>query len=148
MVRIFPLKSFLEKLLVTISWVIRIYIVLVKICEKAHSKSSGREFRGSLATWLESWMTCKIQSGKDFKFRHVLLMWPFRVLALVSQSWASHEFFILTKSSLISYTTLTLSVCLVWLILSTYFTIQFIFVNYLWVLLHFLALFMGLIILF
>ena len=40
MARVFSLKSFLENLLVTISWVMRVYIILVKVCEKAHSKSS------------------------------------------------------------------------------------------------------------
>ena len=35
--RVLSLKSFLEKLLFTISWVMRDYIVLVKVCEKAHS---------------------------------------------------------------------------------------------------------------
>ena len=52
LVRVFFLKSFLEKIVVTISWVMRVYMVLVKVCEKVYSKSLG--IRGSLATWLES----------------------------------------------------------------------------------------------
>ena len=40
LVRVFSLKSFLEKLFLTISWVMRAYIVLIKVCEKAHSKTS------------------------------------------------------------------------------------------------------------
>ena len=51
--RVFSLKSFLEKIIVTISWAMRVYMVFVKVCEKAYSKSLGREFRGSLTTWLE-----------------------------------------------------------------------------------------------
>ena len=45
LVRVFFLKSFLEKIFVTMSWVMRVYIVLVKVCEKAYSKSIGREVR-------------------------------------------------------------------------------------------------------
>ena len=65
--RVFSLKIFLEKLLVllTISWVKRVYIVLVKVYEKAHLKTSGREFCRSLATWLELQTTRKIQPSKD-----------------------------------------------------------------------------------
>ena len=50
LVMVFSLKTFLEKLLITISWIMRVYIVLIKVCEKTHSKSSVREFRESLAT--------------------------------------------------------------------------------------------------
>ena len=86
--RVFSLKNFFGKnpfifyflfLFFTISWVTRVYIVLVKVCEKAHSNLSGREFRGSLATWPELRMTHKIQLGKDSSnssmcFSHGLFM--------------------------------------------------------------------------
>ena len=50
---VFSLKSFFEKLLVSILWAMRVYIVLVKIL-KRHLKLSGKEFRGSLVTWPKS----------------------------------------------------------------------------------------------
>ena len=51
----------------------RVYIVLVKVCEKTHSKSLGKEFRGSLAIWPESRSdSCNLTWKILFKFQHVL----------------------------------------------------------------------------
>ena len=95
--RVFSLKSFLEKLF-TISWIMWVYIMLVKEWEKAHLKSSSSEFRGSLATWLESWSdswnpvwheTVQILACAS----HV----AFHGLSLTSQLRASHEFFFFTN---------------------------------------------------
>ena len=85
--KVFSLKSFLEKLIVTISWVMRVYIVLVKVCEKAHLNHLGRVFRGSLATWPKSRMTREIQPSKEtLQIPACASHMAFRGLALMSQS--------------------------------------------------------------
>ena len=96
--RIFSLKCFLEKLLVllTISWVMRVCIVLVKVCEKAHLKTSGREFCGSLARWPESQMTCEIQPSKDSSNSSICFS---RGLFAGWYSWDSHELVVNSSSS-------------------------------------------------
>ena len=51
--RVFSLKNSLEKL-ISISWVMLTYIVLVKKWEKHTLKGSSSEFHKSLATWPKS----------------------------------------------------------------------------------------------
>ena len=66
--------------------------------EKTHLKLLGREFRGSLATWPKSRSDSQNPVWQRFfKFKHELLMWPFRELAFVSQSRAGCE--LVTNSS-------------------------------------------------
>ena len=88
-----------------ISWVMRVYIVLVKN-EKSHTKkATGSEFRRSLATWLKSRVNRKIQhvmdsSNSSMCFTCGLLCGS----AIVSQSRASREIYFFTDSSPISHT--------------------------------------------
>ena len=42
LVRVFSLKTFLEKLLITISWIMRVYIVLIRYV-KRHTQSHQAE---------------------------------------------------------------------------------------------------------
>ena len=108
--RVFSLKIFLGKLL-TISWVMRAYIVLVKVWEKAHLKSSKQ--RVSRVTHdlaqVVKWLPKSSLAKRLFQFQHVLLMWPFTgwhsraSLELISNSSSSQSF------TNLSHTTLTLN---------------------------------------
>ena len=108
--RVFSLKIFLGKIL-TISWVMRAYIVLVKAWEKAHSKTSRQ--RVSHVThdlaWVVKWLLKSSLAKRLFQFQHVLLMWPFTgwhsraSLELISNSSSSQSF------TNLSHTTFTLN---------------------------------------
>ena len=90
--RVFSLKSSLEKLL-TISWVMWAYIVLVKVWERVHLKSLDSEFRGSLTTWLELWSdTLNPTWHETIQIPTCTFHMAFYRLSLVNQSRANCEF--------------------------------------------------------
>ena len=107
--RVFSLKSFLEKLL-TISWVMRAYIILVKVWWKAHSKSSKQRVSWVTRdlTWITKLLAKSNLAKRLFKFQHVLVTWPFASW----HSWASRELVTNSSSSQkftnLSHITLTL----------------------------------------